>query len=76
METIAVSQLRAQLLRVIQQVEGGQTVTVTSRGRPVALLVPPVSPAVAARQALARLRRTAVVGDVLSPTGETWHGEQ
>jgi len=41
MEAIPVSRLRAELQRVLKRVMAGEQIAVTSRGRQVALLVPP-----------------------------------
>jgi prevent-host-death family protein len=57
---------------ILQKVQNGEIVTLTSRGTEVARLVPPDFTQVMARQELDRLRQTAVVGDVLSPLVEPW----
>lgn len=44
MRSIGVRELRQNASRYLRQVEGGETVQVTDRGRPVALLVPPPPP--------------------------------
>lgn len=41
METIAVSEFRANLQKVLKRVEGGASITIVSRGRVVAQLMPP-----------------------------------
>jgi prevent-host-death family protein len=40
MKTIGVRQLRQQASRYLREVEAGETIQVTDRGRPVAMLVP------------------------------------
>ena len=70
METIAVSELRANLMRVLQRVEKGGRITITARGREVACLVPPEDSMEKARKSLKELRKTALIGDVVSPLGE------
>lgn len=50
MRRIGVRELRQDASRWLREVEGGETIEVTSRGRPVALLVP-----VPEKQGLARL---------------------
>jgi len=67
METIAVSELRASLMHVLRRIESGESLIITSRGRQIARLVPPESPANKARQALKKLRETAIIKEVLSP---------
>ena len=75
MLSIGVSEFRANLTDFLQKVKAGEVVIITSRGTEVARLVPPHFAATAAREQLDQLRQTAVVGDVVSPTGETWEAE-
>jgi prevent-host-death family protein len=72
MLSIGISEFRAKMNLILQKVQNGEVVTLTSRGTEVARLVPPDFAQAAARQELDRLRQTAVVGDVLSPLGERW----
>lgn len=71
MLSIGVSELRANLTDFLQKVQAGEIVVITSRGTEVARLVPPHFVTTAAREQLEQLRQTAVVGDVVSPTGES-----
>ena len=72
MTSIGISEFRANMNLVLQKVQKGEIVTLTSRGREVARLVPPDFAQLSAREALAQLRLTAVVGDVLSPVAAPW----
>ncbi|MBI9082994.1 MAG: type II toxin-antitoxin system Phd/YefM family antitoxin [Desulfobacterales bacterium] len=72
MESVGVSQFREKLPFFIEKVKKGATITITSRGREVARLVPAEDERAAARQALARLAQTAEVGDVLAPISADW----
>ncbi|MBE7553733.1 MAG: type II toxin-antitoxin system prevent-host-death family antitoxin [Anaerolineales bacterium] len=72
MISIGISEFRAKMNLILQKVQNGEVVTLTSRGAEVARLVPPDFAQAMARQELDRLRQTAVVGDVLSPLGESW----
>jgi len=72
METIPVSELRANLMHILKRIESGASITVTSRGQEMARLVPPENSMEKARSDLKDLRKTAIVEDVLSPTGEEW----
>ena len=76
MESIAVSVLRSKIMNVLKEVEVGSTINITSRGKVVARLVPPEMNKKIARDKLAALRKTAVIGDVISPVGEAWDSEQ
>jgi antitoxin (DNA-binding transcriptional repressor) of toxin-antitoxin stability system len=57
---------------ILQKVQNGEIVTLTSRGAEIARLVPPDFAQATARQELDRLRQTVVVGDVLSSLVEPW----
>ena len=74
METIAVSALRANLMRILNRVESGFSVTVTSHGRAVAKLVPVDDPMEKARAALDEIRKRASVHDAVSPVFEGAEG--
>ena len=72
METVGISKLRENLLLYIKKAQEGQIITITSRGRQVARLVPVEDRMKEARNILRELRKTAVLGDIVSPIGETW----
>jgi prevent-host-death family protein len=72
MKSLAISELRANLMNAIEQVKKGNSIVITSHGKPVAQLVPPEDKREEAKAALKALRKTAVIGDVISPTGEIW----
>jgi prevent-host-death family protein len=75
METIAVSELRSKLMKVMNEVQSGSSVSITSRGKVVARLVPPEAAMNSAKEKLRVLGKTAVLHDVLSPIGEAWKAE-
>jgi antitoxin (DNA-binding transcriptional repressor) of toxin-antitoxin stability system len=72
MENIAVSVLRANLMKVLKQIEHGATLNITSRGKIVAKLVPPNYTRNKARKKLAKIAKSAVIGDVISPIDTEW----
>jgi len=76
MLSIGISEFRAKINLILQKVQQGEIVSITSRGAEIAKLVPPAYAQSAARQQLEELRQTAVVGDVLSPLAETWAASQ
>jgi len=76
MESIAVSVLRSKIMHVLKEVEVGASINITSRGKVVAILVPPDFSRKATKDRLKTLRRTAVVHDVISPVDETWNAEK
>jgi len=72
METAAVSELRANLPGFLKKVETGNIISITSRGREIAWLVPPATARESARNTLRQLGQTALIGDVLSPVEDNW----
>ena len=72
MHTIAVSNLRANLIKILNEIEHGETIDITSRGRVVAKLVPPDYSSQTARKKLEEIRKTAVIHDVISPISESF----
>jgi prevent-host-death family protein len=76
METIAVSDLRARLMKVLKEIRSGSVVDITSRGKVVARLVPPEFGRVEAKAKLRSIGKTAVLRDILSPAGGRWEVEQ
>ncbi len=75
MESIAVSDFRANLMKVLKQIEHGASLDITSRGKIVAKLVPPDYTKTLAREKLDILRENAKVYDVLSPVEENWEAD-
>ena len=72
METIPVSDLRANLMKVLKKIKQGSVVDITSRGKIVAKLVPPDYTREIARERLKELRKNAVLGDIISPINVQW----
>jgi prevent-host-death family protein len=72
METIGVNTLRKNLTGLLRKVENGESIVITPGGREIALLMPPGNKTEKARRALKELRKTAYVGDVISPVSEDW----
>ena len=72
METIGVSKLRENLLFYMNKVQQGQSITITSHGNKIAMLVPVKNETEVSRIALKKLRKTACVDDIASPIEEEW----
>ena len=74
MRAIGIRELRQQASRYLREVQHGETIEVTDRGRPVAWLVPvPLSPGVAELAATGRLATASgdalELGPPLQPVG-------
>jgi prevent-host-death family protein len=72
MESVGVSKLRENMALLLNKVRQGETITITSRGTEIALLIPIKNKKEVSRNALKELRKTAIVGDVVSPIEEEW----
>lgn len=72
METVNISELRANLLNYLKKAGEGQEILVTSHGEVLATIVAPNNRVKRARSRLDELARTAVIHDVISPTDEPW----
>jgi prevent-host-death family protein len=72
MQSIAVSDLRANLMKVLKKIEKGSSVIITSRGKAVAQLVPADKSVKQAENKILELRKTAKIHDIISPIEEKW----
>ncbi len=72
METVNISEFRANLLKYLAKAKEGKELNITSHGKVLATVVPPVDKAKRAKTRLKRLSKTAVIGDALSPINEEW----
>jgi len=73
MTTIAVSELRSNLMKVLEEIKHGAQIQITSRGKVVAQLVPADAAQENAKAALYELSESALIGDVLTPIDESWN---
>lgn len=69
---IGISEFRSNMNTILQKVQNGEIVSLYVRGVEVAKLVPSEIASELALAELERLRKTAYVGDILSPLDETW----
>ncbi|MGD8649376.1 MAG: type II toxin-antitoxin system prevent-host-death family antitoxin [Desulfobacterales bacterium] len=76
MESIGVSKLRENMVLFLNKVQQGESITITSRGTEIAMLVPIKKKEEVSRKALKQLRKTAVIGDVVSPISEEWKAQR
>lgn len=76
MRRVKVTDLRNNLPAYLAAVQAGEELTIESRGKIIARLVPERSAVEAARERLVALRAKVRVGDVISPVEERWDAEQ
>lgn len=72
MQTINISQFRANLLQYLEVANAGEEISVTSNGRLLATIVPPANQKEQVKSQLKHLAQTANVTDVLSPIDAEW----
>jgi len=72
METIAVSEFRANLMKVLNAIRQGKKINITSRGKVIAKLVPPDDTIGYARKKLNEISKTAVLNDLVTPVETNW----
>jgi prevent-host-death family protein len=72
MKTVNISEFRANLLKYLEIANTGQEVSITSNGKLLATVTPPVNQQQTARGKLAAIGATAHIGDIVSPVGEEW----
>jgi prevent-host-death family protein len=73
MKQVNVTEFRAHLPEYLSKVRNGETITVMSRGQPVARLVPAIGHVEHARERLVALRKQARIGDIVSPIDVEWN---
>lgn len=76
MRKVKVTDLRNDLPAYLKAVQAGEELSIESRGKIVARLVPDRSAEEAARERLRSLRSKVRVGDVISPVEEAWDVER
>lgn len=72
METVNISEFRANLLNYLQKAKNGHKIIITSHGETLATIVPPLDKNKQAKAKLKLLAKNAVVNDVVSPISDEW----
>ena len=76
MPKVKVTELRQNLPDYLARVERGEEIEVTVHGRVIARIIPQADRGAEARKFLKSLRKTAVIGDIMSPSGDIWDAER
>jgi prevent-host-death family protein len=76
MSKVNVTELRQNLPAYLAEVQKGGEIEVTVHGKVIARIVPEAGRQAAARKYLKSLRKSAVIGDIVSPGGDTWDAER
>ncbi len=72
MNSVAVSQFRANLVKVLDDIRQGNRIELTSHGKPIAQIIPINETRLKANEALFELSKTAEIRDIISPIDENW----
>jgi len=73
MQTINISELRANLLSYLQKVHDGEEISVTTNGTLLATIVPPVNKKQDAKKKLQQIALNAKIHDIESPVLDEWN---
>ena len=76
MAKVKITELRQNLPSYLARVREGEAVEVTVRGRVIARILPEEDRQAAARKRLKALRKTARIGDIMTPSAEPWDAER
>lgn len=69
---VTVSTFRKHIPDYLSKVRKGEDITLTSRGKVIARLVPPADERLSAREQLLALRGVCRIGDILTPIEVEW----
>lgn len=69
---VNVTQFRSHLPEYLSKVQSGCEILVTSHGKVIARILPPIDAQANAKKQLKLLRTKCKMGDVISPTDEEW----
>ncbi len=72
MVSVGVHQLQKNLLLFLQRVQKGESIAITSHGHAIAQLAPLEHNMEQACKALEEIRKTAIIGNIISPIDEEW----
>ena len=76
MKHINITELRQHLPSYLSSVQKGEEICVTSHGRVIARVLPPVDHREIASKKLEKLRKqSCVIGDVISPIDDVWDAQ-
>ena len=73
MQTVNISDFRANLLKYLEKANSGEQINVATNGKLIATIVPPLNQKQLARQQLEQLAQHAKIIDVVTPTEVDWN---
>jgi len=72
MKTIAVNNLKNNIIKFLEIVKHGEELIITSHRKQIAKIIPPEDEIIKARKKLTFIQKTAEIGDVVSPVSNEW----
>jgi prevent-host-death family protein len=72
MQTVNISELRSNLLKYLEKANSGEQISVTTNGKLLATITPPIDQKQLAQQQLEQLAKSAQLMDIVSPTDAEW----
>ncbi|PCK05778.1 MAG: prevent-host-death family protein [Alteromonadaceae bacterium] len=75
MQTVNISDFRANLLKYLEKANSGEQISVTTNGKLLATIAPPINQKQQAKQQLAQLAKSTKVFDVVSPIDSEWDAD-
>ena len=69
---VSVTTFRKHIPDYLGKVRKGEDISLTSRGKVIARLMPPADERLRAKEQLAALRVTSYIGDVVTPLDDKW----
>ena len=72
MLTANITKLRNELPKYLHLVQSGEHIIVTSHGKAIARIMPPLDAPKEAKTQLKQLSKTCYIGDIISPIQEDW----
>ena len=76
MQQLSVTTFRKQLPSYLGKVRKGEELSLTSRGRVIARVVPPVDERTKAIEQLEALRKDCSIGDITTPLDTVWEADR
>jgi len=76
MQTVNISDFRANLLKYLETAQSGEEFTITSNGKLLATITPPAQQKTLAKKQLKELSNSAKLHDIVSPIGSEWDAMQ
>jgi prevent-host-death family protein len=76
MHEVNITELRNHLPKYLSDVTKGDEILVTSHGKVIARILPPMDMRQEAKKRLCDLRKICKVGDVIAPIEDPWQAEQ